>query len=322
MNLAGIASGWGQLIGGLPCGKAMHPVQEPDLRDGDRVIDSIKDMKTLPLRQSDWRKEPGVHYLVALDVDGTLVNHDGKMSEAVKEATRQVAAAGHHVVISTGRSLGATLPIAQLIGLDRGYTVCSNGAVTVSIDPGAEGGYRVVNKVSFDPSSAITTIKERLPQASLALEAPDGTVYATDNFEDWSFGVKTTKVSRTQMAAMDSAVRVVVCSPEDTPADFKEVISNLGLSGVNYAVGWSAWLDISPEDVSKATALEEIRQGLGVKPEHTIAIGDGLNDREMIQWAARGVAMGQALPEVAELATDVTLSVYDDGVVPIIRELL
>lgn len=286
------------------------------------MISEIKDMKTLPLRRSAWQKEEGAKYLVAIDVDGTLVTHDGAMSEAVKKAAQEVVDAGHHVVISTGRSLGATLPIVEMIGLTRGYAVSSNGAVTLSIDPSLEAGYRIIDKVSFDPSQAIKVLKAKLPQASLALEAPDGTVYATDNFEDWSFGVNTVKTTRTEMAAMKSAVRVVVCSPTDTPDDFKRAIYDSGLHGVNYAVGWSAWLDVAAHGVSKATALEQIRRKLRVDPRHTIAIGDGLNDKEMIHWAARGVAMGQALPEVAELATDVTGSVYEDGTVPILRELL
>ena len=286
------------------------------------MISDIKNMQTLPLRRSSWQKEEGVKYLIAIDVDGTLVTHDGAMSEAVKKAAQQVVDAGHHVVISTGRSLGATLPILELIGLTRGYAVSSNGAVTLSIDPALESGYRIIDKVSFDPSTAIKLLKEKLPQASLALEAPDGTVYATDNFEDWSFGVTTVKTTRTEMATMNSAVRVVVCSPNDTPADFKRAIYDSGLHGVNYAVGWSAWLDVAAHGVSKATALEQIRRKLRVDPRHTIAIGDGLNDKEMIHWAARGVAMGQALPEVAQLATDVTGSVYEDGTVPILRDLL
>ncbi|MGV3104064.1 HAD family hydrolase [Rothia sp. 32237D007AR] len=286
------------------------------------MISEIKDMQTLPLRRSDWQKEDGAKYLIAIDVDGTLVNHDGAMSEGVKKAAQEVVDAGHHVVISTGRSLGATLPIVGMIGLTRGYAVSSNGAVTLSIDPAVEAGYRIIDKVTFDPSPAITLLKAKLPQASLALEAPDGTVYATDNFEDWSFGVNTVKTTRTKMAAMNSAVRVVVCSPSDTPADFKRAIYDSGLHGVNYAVGWSAWLDVAAHGVTKATALEQIRRKLHVDPRHTIAIGDGLNDKEMIHWAARGVAMGQAAPEVAELATDVTGSVYEDGLVPILRDLL
>ena len=72
--------------------------------------------------------------MVALDVDGTLVDHDGLMSVPVREAAQAVVAAGHHVIIATGRSLGAMLPIMEHIGIDNGYAVCSNGGVTLRLD--------------------------------------------------------------------------------------------------------------------------------------------------------------------------------------------
>ena len=69
--------------------------------------------------------------MVALDVDGTLVDHDGHMSAPVREAAQAVVAAGHDVMIATGRSLNATLPIIEHIGIDNGYAVCCNGGVTL-----------------------------------------------------------------------------------------------------------------------------------------------------------------------------------------------
>ena len=74
--------------------------------------------------------------------------------------------------------------------------------------------------------------------------------------------------------------------------------------------------------VSKASALEQVRRRLDVDPAHTVAIGDGHNDIEMLEWAARGVAMGQAPDEVVEAAREVTTSVYQDGAARILRSLL
>jgi hydroxymethylpyrimidine pyrophosphatase-like HAD family hydrolase len=90
---------------------------------------------------------------------------------------------------------------------------------------------------------------------------------------------------------------------------------------VSYAVGWSAWLDINPEGVSKASALELVRRHLDVEPEHTVACGDQRNDLEMLYWAAWGVAMGNAPDEVKAVADEVTHHVDDDGLVPILEAL-
>ena len=78
--------------------------------------------------------------LVAIDIDGTTVDHAGVLSPAVARAVSDVVAAGHHVVIATGRSIVATMPVIAELGLTTGYAVCSNGAVTLTIDPGAPRG--------------------------------------------------------------------------------------------------------------------------------------------------------------------------------------
>jgi len=65
--------------------------------------------------------------------------------------------------------------------------------------------------------------------------------------------------------------------------------------------------------VTKASGLEYVARELGVAPDDVLAIGDGRNDIEMLRWAGRGVAMGQAVPEVQAAADAVTATVHDDG---------
>ncbi|MCP3426734.1 Cof-type HAD-IIB family hydrolase [Rothia sp. AR01] len=267
-----------------------------------------------------WRREPGVKYLVALDVDGTLVDHDGHMTEAVKEALHGVVAAGHHVVVATGRSKGATLPIVELAGLESGWAVSSNGGVTLRLDPALAGGYEISEAVTFRAHAALTTLRDRLPGAMFALEAADGSFYSTAEFQDRSFGMEAQQVSFEELAGMD-AVRVVVFSTEVDLDSFSRLVEEVGLHGVTYSVGWTPWLDLSANGVTKASALESVRRLLGVEPEHTVAMGDGNNDVEMLQWAARGVAMGQAPDDVAAAASEVTGTVYEDGAVRILADL-
>jgi hydroxymethylpyrimidine pyrophosphatase-like HAD family hydrolase len=66
--------------------------------------------------------------------------------------------------------------------------------------------------------------------------------------------------------------------------------------------------------VSKASALAEVAERLGVAQQDVLAIGDGRNDVAMLEWAGRGVAMGQSPLEVQEAADDVTETVHNDGV--------
>ncbi len=119
----------------------------------------------------------------------------------------------------------------------------------------------------------------------------------------------------------EPACRVVVRSPEHTSEDFLALTSQLGLHGVNYAVGWTAWLDLAPEGVSKASALEMVRSRLGVDVTETLAVGDGRNDLEMFAWAGRSVAMGNATADVKSAADVITGTIQDDGLAQVLEAL-
>ncbi|BCW38580.1 haloacid dehalogenase [Arthrobacter sp. StoSoilB3] len=274
-----------------------------------------------PVAGIDDQPNENTTLMIALDVDGTLVDHDGHMTQEVRSAAQAVVAKGHDVMIATGRSLNATLPIIQQIGMERGYAVCCNGGVTLRLDPALESGYEIIHKATFDPAPALKALRERLPNAKYALEDEDGSFLSTERFQDASFGVESIGVDfQTMLDA--TAVRVVVFSSENTSEEFNEAIRHVGLSGVTYSVGWTAWLDIAAEGVTKASALEALRRRLGTDQANTVAVGDGRNDIEMLTWAGRGIAMGQAPDEVLAVADEVTASVLDDGAALVLRGLL
>ncbi len=262
----------------------------------------------------------GAPLLIGLDVDGTLVDHDGAMTAPMRESLQQ-AAREHTVVISTGRSVGATVPIVRAAGITHGYAVCSNGAVTLEMDPAAEGGYRVLSTRSFQPGHALRTLREVAPDAHYAVETADGSFRSTQGFQDASFGVEAVESELGDLLELE-AVRVVVHVPDLSPQEFSEVIAESGVHGVEYSIGWTAWLDMAAPGVSKATALEEVRESLGIEPGRTVAVGDGFNDLEMLTWAGVGVAMGQAPQGVKDVADTVTDSIYEDGTVLVLERLL
>ncbi|PWH07555.1 HAD family hydrolase [Brachybacterium endophyticum] len=258
--------------------------------------------------------------LFGLDVDGTLVDHDGVMSEGVHDALI-TAASAHRVVIATGRSLGATLPIARMAGIERGFAVCSNGAVTVELDPEAEDGWRVLETRAFQPEEALSTLREVAPEAHYAVETVDGAFYATPGFQDASFGVEARATELDDLLTLE-AVRVVVHVPDLTPQEFAQLIEQSGVHGVQYAIGWTAWLDMAAPGVSKATALESVRARLNIEQGRTVSVGDGFNDVEMLRWAGVGIAMGQAVDGVKENADLVTLDVWHDGAAEVLRSVV
>jgi len=263
--------------------------------------------------------------LVALDVDGTIVDHDEVLTDRVREAVQRLAKAGAHVVVATGRSLHATLPIAQRLGLDAGYDgsylVCSNGAVTVRLDSSLEPGYQVVAVHTFDPTSVVAVLHEHLPTGLFAVEVLGRGYKLTASFPDGEL-LGEMEVVPFEELFTEPVMRVVVRSPDHTSAEFMALVDQVGLHGVAYSVGWTAWLDLAPDGVTKASALEDVRLRLELAPAATVAVGDGRNDLEMLRWAARGVAMGNAPQEVMDAADEVTGTVADDGLADVIDSLL
>ena len=259
--------------------------------------------------------------LIALDLDGTTITHAGVLRPAVREAVQAVAATGMHIVVATGRSIVATTPILNALGLTTGYVVCSNGAVTLALDPDEPQGYQILETVTFDPAPALELLRDSWPDAVIAVEELGVGFKVSAPFPDGELDGELRVVSWDELVA-DPVTRVTFRSPTGTSEDFEELAERIGLHEVNYNIGFTAWMDINPEGVSKGSALELLRRRLEVEPMHTVAVGDQRNDLEMLQWAARGVAMGTAPEEVKAVAAEVAGHVDDDGRVPVLLSLL
>jgi len=258
--------------------------------------------------------------LVALDIDGTILDHDQRLTEPVRAAVARVDRA-EHVVIATGRSLYSTLPVLDRLGLQRGWAVCSNGSVILRLDPALPERYEVSDLVTFDPTPALELLRRHLPTALYAVEEVGRGYRLTAPFPDGELDGEQILVPFNELLNTP-ATRVIVRSPELESSDFLGLVTELGLHEVSYAVGWTAWLDLAPDGVSKASALELVRERLGVAADETVAVGDGRNDLEMFGWAARAVAMGNAVPEVKAAADEVTGDVAEDGLVPVLDSLI
>ncbi len=256
-------------------------------------------------------------WLIALDVDGTVLREDGSLSARVIDAVQRVRELGHEVTLCTGRSVAMTLPILDRLGIAPQYVVCANGAIVLRRDADAPTGYVRDHVETFDPSEVLTTIRGHLAGARYAVENEDGSfLYSGGDFPEGDIEATGTRVEFDGLLGAP-ATRVVVISPGHAIEDFLAVVERMGLHRVSYNVGWTAWLDIAPDGVNKSVALERVRSYLDVPRERVLAIGDGRNDIEMLQWASesgRGVAMGQSPSEVKAVANETTASDLDDGV--------
>ncbi len=245
--------------------------------------------------------------MVALDIDGTLVDHEGVLPERLRRAVRRIAMAGVPVVLTTGRSWHATRPVFEALELPPGPAVASNGAVTVQFPP-----FEVLSAATFDPSEVIEKVLREHPSAALAAEVVGTGYRITKAFPDGELFGEIETVTVAELAG-DDVTRIVVRDPEASEHEFIALADRIGLHGVSYSVGWSAWLDIAPAGVNKATGLADVVAALGYSAADVLAMGDGRNDIEMLRWAGRGVALGDACDEVQAAADDVTSRFADGG---------
>jgi Cof subfamily protein (haloacid dehalogenase superfamily) len=260
--------------------------------------------------------------LVALDIDGTLLNEDGTMSDAVIDAAQAASARGHHLMLATGRSWETTHHVLEQLDITPEYVVCANGALVMRRDSAEPTGYRRHLIETFNPREVLTRIRSHLADGRYMVEYPSGYRRYTKGMTDWN--LENAEEVEFEHLLSEPVTRVVVVSPGHDEMDFLEVVEKMGLHSVTYAIGWTAWLDIAPLGVNKSTALERVRERLGVPGDRLVAVGDGRNDIEMFQWAGRSgraVAMGQAPDEVKAAATEVAASIEDDGLVAVLRSL-
>jgi HAD superfamily hydrolase (TIGR01484 family) len=222
------------------------------------------------------------------------------MPPEVHAAIRRVVDAGVPVVLATGRAWHGTQPVFDLLGLPPGPAVSSNGAVIVSYPP-----LEIIRARTFDPSQVISQVEEFAPGTLIAVEEVGRGYRLSGEFPDGDLTGEMVIEDVAQLSARP-VTRIILRDPDASDRDFLRLAERLGLHGVTYFVGWSAWLDIAPEGADKATALADVATGLGVRVDDVLALGDGRNDLEMLRWAGRGVAMGDAPVEVQQAADHVT----------------
>jgi Cof subfamily protein (haloacid dehalogenase superfamily) len=270
---------------------------------------------------NDWKPR-----LIALDIDGTLLKwvegggttHE-EIAPAVYDAVRSALDAGAHVVLASGRSPHGMTRIADALDLhtegeERIWIVASNGAVVLRYPP-----VEVIHEETFDARAAVASILEHHPAALVAVEERGVGYRVNRHFPPGELTGEMT-ITEVDDIVAGPVSRVIIRDPDATAEDFVALAERLGLHGTDYVVGWTAWLDLAPVGVSKASGLQHVADKLGVDAADVLAIGDGRNDIEMLQWAGRGVAMGQAVEEVIAAADGVTSSVFEDGAAVEIRK--
>lgn len=251
--------------------------------------------------------------LVALDIDGTLLNSRDQLSPVVQEAVREAAAQGVQVVLATGRWLGSARRWAGRLDAG-GHVISHNGARVTRLDDEKDllhltmplGASREIvafmDEHGFAVNLTIGDLTYMRPRAGLdPLRLPaDVRVEALH--------------SPFLRAAPTTALVFDPKGIDAIPARFAVDHSGVIAFNVNRTSGTSDHLTMCHPDVDKGKALLMVCRELGIDPQETMAVGDAASDAAMFRVAGVGVAMGNALASVQADAHAVAPTNDEDGV--------
>lgn len=276
-------------------------------------------------------KPPGARFrALFLDLDGTLVDYQERVSPGTLRAIQAARARGCTVVCCTGRTSYTALPIAEQIAPPLGYAVVSNGGVVLHLEtrevllrevmpiPLALEIARTIVDLGGEPYIYEDAISPHVDFSRVLYhpELPVG---------NWA---KPPRYRPHPTLLDDLPFTPVSVSTFGTPERMQPFITRLrerlpaGVSVIESGTMYNWGVEIYIEGVSKQQGAATLAAHLGIAREETIAVGDHRNDLDMIEWAGIGVAMGNALPEVKAAADWITGTVTEDGVAQVIERFV
>ena len=262
--------------------------------------------------------------LVASDIDGTILGHDGKISDRTVRAFHACRDAGVEVVFVTGRPPRWLHPLQDQLG-HTGTVICSNGAVVWDLETD-----RLVSARALELEAVFETrrIIQRLrPAALFAAETLTGFHLEPGFIGTGSSGVLaevTPAPLHETLRPGDAVVKFLAIVRDGTADDFLAEVSPAvaHLAAATHSAPNIALLELSLPGVNKAVTLAEYAASLGVQAADVVAFGDMPNDIEMLRWAGHGYAMASGHPEAIRAAGQQAPHFDDDGVAQILEAKL
>lgn len=260
--------------------------------------------------------------LIAIDVDGTLLTPNNRVTEASIVAAQQACDQGLAIVLISGRPPFGVLPAARQLGLD-GVLVAYNGAHIIDV-----ANDEVLLNRTLSAGDACRAV-EIIRRHGLYTGYYAGMNWLVEKvcdemrLEQNALGRAPEVVSDLITAAPSRPNKLIVIEMEDgerLERGYRAL--RAALPGLNIHYSSPDSFEIVDGNASKADALAFLARRMGIEPEMVMAIGDSHNDVSMLSFAGLAVAMGNAPPGVKEAADWVVASNTEDGVAEAIQRLL
>lgn len=255
--------------------------------------------------------------IIALDLDGTLTNHDKIVTEATLKALAKAQDNGAVVVLASGRPTYGIIPVADCLELEQrgGFILAYNGGKIVDC--------RTMETLysQYLPDTVLPEIYDYAHRKGYALLGYSGNEIITESPDDKYVGEES-RINKMPIRQVGNLLENLEKHPTKLlmtgdPTEMVKAEEELAaILGNKMDVFRSApfFIELVPKGIDKAHSLQRLLNHIGYTPSDMIAFGDGYNDISMLRFAGIGVAMANAAPEVRAEADYVTLSNEEDGV--------
>lgn len=272
--------------------------------------------------------------MICIDLDGTLFSNRRKViSENCKQAIKEAYEKGIEIVITTGRIYNNAVQVSKSLGVNC-PVIAANGAVIM--DRGFEREI-FCNTLGYDNCLHIVKLAKK-HKVTPHFYTKD-TIIATDFWglliglisssmnRDREYGIKVKKffnysrlVEMFELCSGEIVKCVIYSKDENKITSFRKEVEEKQELAIFGAGKYS--VEISSNGISKGSAIEVLANNLKISPKEILCIGDNENDISMIEYAGIGVAMGNAVSKLKEVADYITDTNYNDGVTKAIRKFV
>lgn len=259
--------------------------------------------------------------LLVADIDGTLVTSTREITPRVLAAVRAAQGSGVRVCLATGRIWQSAEQYFRRLGADP-PAILYNGGLVYDFQTGT-----VLRRVplAYDHARAVLELLREFPQVQPHLYAGDRvyTDRASAHTQQYQRKDSLTVEEVGDLVAFlpPEPMKILIIGPREDLVRLQERVRALPMP-INTVFSEDTYLEILPQGNSKGAALEFVARQLQIPLEAVIAVGDNLNDLEMIRTAGVGVAMGNAPPELKAHAAYVTATNDEEGLAEVIERFV
>lgn len=262
---------------------------------------------------------------IALDLDGTLMDSNKKLSQVNKETIWKALDKGKVVILASGRPLFGVMPVAKALEFEKrgGYVLAYNGGQIVDCKTGETTYRREI------PAECIADICKiaRECQVQPLTYFEDRILAESDTDE---YVIKEAICNSAQIKVVEDVVsfvdypvaKLLVVGEHTKLLPVQERLKELHGDKLDVFFSEEYFLEIVPKNVAKDASLAALLKILSIEQEELIACGDAMNDVSMIEYAGLGVAMDNAYPGIKEHADYVAPSNDDNGVAYVIERFM